>query len=439
MAGRSIWALGLMAVAGVLLGWWLGPATGGESAATEPASAEAGPGKPLYWVAPMDPNYRSDRPGKSPMGMDLIPVYAQQGPADLAGSVQISPDVQHNLGVRLAPAERGDFAVPIRSVGFIEFDEARVTHIHTRVDGWIQSLSVGDAGEAVTKGQELFTIYSPALVKAQEEYLLAQTGVGASLRNASRDRLRALGMSSAQITRIEQRGVADENVAVQADRDGVVGSLHVREGMYVKPDLEVMSIGALDRVWATVELFERESVFVAEGQEIEMRLDYLPGRSWQARVAYVYPVLDVATRTVRVRMVLENADGLLKPGMFGEVTIVTGTSSDVLSIPREALIRGLPADRVVLALGNGSFRAQAVTAGREAGGRVEILEGLAEGANVVTSGQFLIDSESSRDADFQRMAAEAVAVPVGAPAAPAAGAKAAGAMDHSAHEAKQHD
>ncbi len=401
---------GLLILASLLMGWWFGQR--GFLAPDADGMADAhlvgAKREPLYWVAPMDPNYRSDRPGKSPMGMDLVPVYAADETAGPAVGVRVSPDVQHNLGVRLAPVVRGVLETPLRSVGFVEFDEARVAHIHTRVDGWIQSLSVSDAGAPVTKGQELFTLYSPALIKAQEDYLLARTGAGASLRNASRERLRALGMSSGQISRIEKQGVADENVAILADRDGVVGRLNVREGMYVKPDLEVMSIGALDRVWVTVELFERESVFVEPGQDVAMQLDYLPGRRWSAKVGYVYPVLDVATRTVRVRMVLDNSDGLLKPGMFGEVTIFTRSAQDVLSIPREALIRGTPADRVVMALGDGRFRSQAVSAGREAGDRVEILSGLSEGTKIVASGQFLIDSESSRDADFARMRAETV-------------------------------
>jgi len=404
---RALFAL--LIPASLLIGWWFG-----QRGSSPDADGMAGghlvgaKREPLYWVAPMDPNYRSDRPGKSPMGMDLVPVYAEDETAGPAVGVRVSPDVQHNLGVRLGQVERGVLETPLRSVGFIEFDEARVAHIHTRVDGWIQSLSVSDAGAPVTKGQELFTLYSPALIKAQEDYLLARTGAGASLRGASRERLRALGMSSGQISRIEKQGAADESVAILADRDGVVGRLNVREGMYVKPDLEVMSIGALDRVWVTVELFERESVFVEPGQDVTMQLDYLPGRRWSAKVGYVYPVLDVATRTVRVRMVLDNSDGLLKPGMFGEVTIVTRTAQDVLSIPREALIRGTPADRVVLALDDDRFQSQAVTAGREAGGRVEILGGLSEGTRVVTSGQFLIDSESSRDADFARMSSESV-------------------------------
>jgi len=272
-------------------------------------------------------------------------------------------------------------------------------------------LSVSDAGEPVRAGQELFTLYSPTLVKAQEEYLLSRSEIGSGLRDASRDRLRALGLSASQIARIEREGVADERVPVVADRDGVVGRLNVREGMFVKPDLEVMSIGALDAVWATVELFERESVFVEEGQEVTLRLDYVPGRQWNARVDYVYPLLDAALRTVRVRMELDNSDGVLKPGMFGDVTIFTRSSDAVLAVPREALIRGVPVDRVVLALGDGRFRSQPVTVGREAGDRVEILAGVSEGDLVVTSGQFLIDSESSLGAELQRMGADAPAGP----------------------------
>ena len=394
--------------AGLAGGWWLASTQTPQSATTEP--------QPLYWVAPMDPDYRRDAPGKSPMGMDLIPVYddaaSQSGPGmrtadDAAGTVRISPTVAHNLGVRTAEVVRQRLAVPVETVGVVEFDENLVVHVHPRVEGWVEELTVAAEGDPVATGQVLFRLYSPTLVKAQEEFLLAADR-GGTLQQASRQRLKALGMSTTQIDELARRGTAKDRVAITASRSGFVGRLNVREGMYIRPDSEVMTIGGLDTIWVLGEIFERDSAMVRINQRVEIRFDYLPGKVWSGAVDYVYPELDVDTRTVRVRVALENADGQLRPGMFGNLIIHAEQPQEVVAIPREAVILGKPTDRVVLALddptsGDQRFRSVPVRRGIEAGNLVEITEGLTAGQRVVVSAQFLIDSESNRQADLGRM------------------------------------
>ncbi|MEZ5558031.1 MAG: efflux RND transporter periplasmic adaptor subunit [Pseudomonadales bacterium] len=399
MKTRLLLIVALALAGGAGLGWWLRGGSANHAAPDDRAS----PRQPLYWVAPMDPNFRSDRPGKSPMGMDLVPVYEEDSGDEAPGTVRITPDVQHNLGVRVAQVQQGVLNETIDLVGFVEFDESKVSHVHSRVEGWIERLDIEAEGDAVRAGEMLFSIYSPTLVKAQEEYLLAREGSSVSLRTASQERLLALGMTRAQVADLQAKGRVLQNVPVSAGGSGVVTRLNVREGMFVKPELEIMTIGALDTVWVTGELFERESLLVREGQPMEMRLGYLPGRVWSGTVTYVYPVVDVSTRSVRVRMVVDNSDAELKPGMFGDVTIAVATAQPVLSVPREAVIRGVPQDRVVLALDDERFRAQPVTIGREIGDRLEVLAGLSEDAWVVVSAQFLIDSESNRRSDLERM------------------------------------
>ena len=360
----------------------------------------------LYWVAPMDPNFRRDEPGKSPMGMDLVPVYADEVDAQ-PGTVTIDPTVVNNLGVRTATAEFGSLSRLIETVGYVGYDEESLTHIHTRVDGWIEKLSVTSTGDAVTKGQVLFELYSPTLVNAQEEFLVALRSQNTALDQASRARLEALGMTSGEIQRLARERQVQQRIRVYAERDGVVAHLGVREGIFVTPATNVMSIAQLDRVWVLAEVFERQAAWVRAGQTADVSLDYLPGDRWQGRVDYVYPELDPQTRALKVRVRLENESVALRPNMFSRVTIRGEAADATVHIPREALIRGGSTDRVVLALGEGRFRAQPVTVGIESGDRVAIREGLSPGDRVVTSGQFLIDSESSIESALRRMDAPA--------------------------------
>lgn len=373
----------------------------GEPAANDSAQQVK---SPLYWVAPMDPSFRSDKPGKSPMGMDLVPVY--DNGADNGGStVTISPEVVNNLGVRTTQVQRGPLAQKIRTVGYLDYDETRISHIHPRTEGWIERLSVRAEGEQVKHGQLLFELYAPTLVNAQEEYLQALGAGNKILIEASHERLRALGVSSSQIDHLNQERKVAQYIKFYAPQSGVLSRLNVREGMFVKPDTEVMSLANLDQVWLLAEVFEKQANWVKVDQTAEARLPSLPGRLWSGKVEYIYPELDPKTRTLRVRIRFNNAERFLMPNMYAHVEIHSEPRNNVLSIPREALIRGEKHSRVIIALGKGRFAAREVTAGIESGNNVEIRSGLQESDEVVVSGQFLIDSEASLKASLDRLQA----------------------------------
>jgi Cu(I)/Ag(I) efflux system membrane fusion protein len=411
--------LTLAALAAIIVGVFLGRATApgsdAETGAAGPTEREI-----LYWVAPMDPNFRRDAPGKSPMGMDLVPVYADEVDT-MPGTVTIDPTVVNNLGVRTAVAEQGPLSRRVETVGYVNFDEETLQHVHTRVDGWIEKLAVTATGDAVKQGELLFELYSPTLVNAQQEYLTAVRSNNQVLLDASRDRLAALGITDSEIARLRENREASQRVRVYAASDGVIAHLGVREGIYITPATEVMSVARLDQVWVHAEVFERQSAWVQPGQTAFVELDYLPGKTWQGTVDYVYPELDPDTRTLRVRIRFDNEGEVLRPNMFARVTLFSAATEPVVHVPREALIRGGAVDRVVLALGNGRFRSQPVSVGIESGDRVAILEGLSAGDRVVTSGQFLIDSESNIESALSRMDSGDMDQP----------------MDHSQHQMEQ--
>ncbi len=361
--------------------------------------------EPLYWVAPMDSNYRRDKPGQSPMGMDLVPVYADGGTGDDAGpgTIKISPEVVNNLGVRTAKAEMKALASKIKTVGYVMYDQDKIVHIHPRVEGWIEKLYVKAAGDPISEGQPLYEIYSPALVNAQEEYLLALERKNKRLIKAAEDRLSALQLPAQTIKKLKRTRRIRQTVTFYTPQSGVIDNLNIREGFFVKPGTNIMSIGQLDQVWVEAEIYERQSSDVKAGLPVTMTLAYLPGMDWQGTVDYVYPTLDPKTRTVKVRLRFENKNHQLKPNMFAHVTIHVDTTSKSLLVPKESVIRTGSADRVVLALGGGRFKSIEVKVGRFDEQSAEILAGLDEGELVVSSAQFLLDSESSKSSDFKRM------------------------------------
>ena len=375
---------------------------GGAQPRTKDTTAES---QPLYWVAPMDPNYKRDKPGQSPMGMDLIPVYEEEpgGDDNGPGAIKISPEVINNLGVRTASVEKRNLHSEIKTVGYVQYDEDQLVHIHPRVEGWIDKLFVKAIGDPVSKGQPLYEIYSPALVNAQEELLLAMDRKNRVLIRAAEQRLAALQIPSSAISQLKKTRQVLQNVTFYAPQTGVVDNLNIRQGFYVKPGTTLMSIGALDQVWVEAEVFERQVPFIKNGMPVTMTLDYLPGQKWQGSVDYIYPTLDAKTRTVKVRLRFENRDDLLKPNMFAQVAIHSQSESQTLVVPKEAVIRTGNQDRVVLALAEGRFKSVAVTVGLQDDTNMEILEGVVEGEQIVTSAQFLIDSESSKTSDFKRM------------------------------------
>ena len=365
--------------------------------AAAPASDER---EILYWVAPMDPGYRRDGPGKSPMGMDLVPVYADDGDGR---TVTIAPEIVQNLGVRTTRSERSRLWRGIDTVGYVDYDESKVSHIHLRTEGWLERLYVESEGERVSRGQRLFDLYAPELVNAQEEYVQALQLGNRDLAQASRDRLEALGIPDDQIAKLKKTRRVQQTITLYAPQDGVVSTLPVREGMFVRPAMRVMSLADLSSVWLLAEVYERQADWVKVDQPAEVRLTYRPGEVWQGEVEYIYPSLDPKTRTLRVRLRFDNPQEVLKPNMYASVRIFGGPREDIIVVPLQALIRTGRAERVIIALGDGRFEAREVQAGIESGDWIEIIEGLDAGEEVVISGQFLIDSEASLKASLMRM------------------------------------
>lgn len=389
----------IAAVAALIIGLLIGRSFA--PAPNNAASAEA-EREILYWVAPMDPNYRRDEPGKSPMGMDLVPVYADEV-ASKPGVVSIDPTLRSNLGIRTAVAERGTLPRLIETVGYIGYDEDTLQHVHTRVEGWIELLAAKATGDPVKKGQLLFELYSPTLVSAQQEYLAALSSNNEGLKSASRDRLAALGIAKREIERLDRERVVSQRIRVRAESDGVIAELGVREGMFVTPATEVMSIAQLDQVWVVAEVFERQSAWVEPGQRAVVELDYLPGLQLEGTVDYVNPELDPETRTLKVRLRFDNEGARLLPNMFTRVVIEGRPIPNIVHVPREAVVRGGSSNRVVIDMGDGMFESRRVLVGIESGDRVAIRRGVSENERVVVSAQFLIDSESNIDSALERM------------------------------------
>lgn len=361
--------------------------------------------EPLYWVAPMDPNYKRDKPGKSPMGMDLIPVYADDlaGANDKPGTVKINPSVENNLGVKTAAVELAKLSPRIETVGYIAFDESQLWQTNVRVSGWVEKLYINAVGEQVKKGDVLFTLYSPELVKAQEELLNAKRTGRDGLVKGATERLLSLGVDREQINQVIRRGKASQTIEIKALANGVIASLNIREGGYLSPAQAVISAGPLNEVWVDAEVFERQAHWLTNGSQASMTLDALPGKAWQGEVDYVYPILDPKTRTLRMRLKFANPNGELKPNMFANITLQPVSDSEVLTVPKSSVIRSGGMTRVVLAEGEGKYRSARIETGREADDKVEVLQGLNQGDRIVTSAHFMLDSESSQSADLSRI------------------------------------
>jgi Cu(I)/Ag(I) efflux system membrane fusion protein len=378
---------------------------GNERMMTHDHSSSQNSKEPLYWVAPMDPNYRRDRPGKSPMGMDLIPVYAEEASPtrDQPGTVHIDPAVENNLGVKTANVEFSKLSPRIETVGYIAFDESQLWQTNVRVSGWVEKLYINAVGEKVNKGDVLFTLYSPELIKAQEELLNAKRTGRDGLIQGATERLISLGVDRDQIRQLIRRGKASQTIEIKALANGVIASLNIREGGFLSPAQAVISAGPLEEVWVEAEVFERQAHWISKGSQATMTLDSLPGREWQGEVDYVYPILDPKTRTLRMRLKFTNPNGELKPNMFANLTLQPISDSKVLTVPKSAVIRSGGMTRVVLAQGQGKYRSVRIKTGQEAGDKIEILQGLTLQDRIVTSAHFMLDSESSQRADLSRI------------------------------------
>ncbi|EIV1774654.1 efflux RND transporter periplasmic adaptor subunit [Vibrio vulnificus] len=379
--------------------------SGHDMSAMASTSSAQSSNEPLYWVAPMDPNYKRDKPGKSPMGMDLIPVYAEDlaGANDKAGTVKIDPSVENNLGVKTDSVTLAKLSPRIETVGYIAFDESKLWQTNVRVSGWVEKLYINAVGEQVKKGDVLFTLYSPELVKAQEELLNAKRTGRDGLVKGATERLLSLGVDREQINQVLRRGKASQTIEVKALANGVIASLNIREGGYLSPAQAVISAGPLNEVWVDAEVFERQAHWLTNGSQASMTLDSLPGKEWQGAIDYVYPILDPKTRTLRMRLKFANPNGELKPNMFANITLQPVSNSEVLTIPKSSVIRSGGMTRVVLAEGEGKYRSARIEIGREAGDKIEVLQGLTVNDRIVTSAHFMLDSESSQSADLSRI------------------------------------
>lgn len=413
----------VITLAALLALWWLfSPAGGKEQTAPQPGAgkaetqAQAGKKRKIkYWVSSMDPSQRSSKPGKDSMGMDMVPVYEGEGSAE--GVVKIDPVTIQDIGVRTASVTKGPLTAEIRTVGSVTYNEEKVQHIHTKVSGWVEQLYVDTTGQDVRKGQKLLTIYSPDLVETQEEYLQALkyaketdgsrfkdvAGGGKALIEAARRRLLLMDIRPGQIEALEKRGKVQNTMALYSPINGIVIDKKVLAGMMVTPGTELYELADLANVWIMGSIYEYELPFVKVGQEAQISLSYEPGVVYKGRISFIYPYLSAGTRTAQVRIDFRNPGLKLKPDMYVNVYIKSRLPKDVLQVPSDAVIRTGTRNIVITALGGGRFLPKYVELGPEGQGMVEIKAGLREGETVVTSGQFLIDSESNMKEAVTRM------------------------------------
>ena len=378
--------------------------------APAPETKTESPGrKVLYWHDPMYPQQKFDKPGKSPyMSMDLVPVYADDKGSE--SGVAVSARARQSLGIRTAVAEVSELRQDVSAVGYVQADERRMARAEVRAAGWIEKLHVRAVNEPVRAGQPLAEIYSPELHAAQEEYLLArrmakENAADEPLARAARRRLEALGVSDSDLRKIETSGEASRRIALLAPISGVVSELTVREGAMVQAGMPAFTLTDLSSVWISVEVPEAQAAVLRQGQKADASIQMLPGKVFEGRIEYIYPDLNPQTRTVKARIALVNPGLALKPGMFAQV-LLGAVARKALTVPAEAVIH--TGTRTVIIVADGErFQAATVKTGSHTDGRIEILSGLKAGERVVSSGQFLIDSEASLRGALSRLDGEA--------------------------------
>jgi Cu(I)/Ag(I) efflux system membrane fusion protein len=394
---------------------WFGIDAGGESARDAPARAtpaaaghegggSADPDGVHHYTCSMHPSVKQQAPGKCPIcGMDLTPVTnAQQE----QGVVIVDAARRQLIGVRIEPVIEAPMQRTLRAVGRVAYDESALTDVSLKVRGWITELFVSETGQHVRRGQPLFRVYSPELYSAEQDFLVASrggagaetvAGAGANamqaLQRAGRQRLRLLGVTDAQIDALARRGVPSESVEFRSPVAGVVIEKDVVQGAAVEAGMRLFRIASLDEVWVEADVYEADLPEIRVGQPASVRLDYLPGRTYSAKVAYIYPALDPTARTARARLVLGNEERELRPGMYASVSLASDLGSRV-QVPAAAVVYTGPRRLVFVDIGEGRFRPQEVRLGAEADGMYEVLSGLAPGDRVATSGVFLIAAEA---------------------------------------------
>lgn len=379
------------------------------------STAASGERKILYWRAPMDPNYISDKPGKSPMGMDLVPVYEDEVQREV---ISVDPAVVQNIGVRTATVQRRNLSRTVETNGVVIVDESRTYRVNPKISGWIERLYINETGQSVSKGEPLLDIYSPELVTAQEEYLLALKGYHAlatssltlvragseDLLKAARERLTYWDITESQIDALESSGNVSRVMTLYSPASGVVLHKNAVEGGYAKAGTDLFQIADLSKIWVEAQIYEYELPWVKVGQPVTVNLPYDPVKVFTSEVIYIYPYLDPKTRTATIRIALDNPAGELKPDMYTYVQIETRKRESVVAIPREAVVRSGKRDVVFLALGEGKFLPREIELGLEADNSLyEVRSGLNQGDRVVTSAQFLLDSEAQLQEALQKL------------------------------------
>ena len=408
---------------------WLSPAgqsvlggAGQEMAMNEGGRATDAGRKIKYWQAPMDPTFISDKPGKSPMGMDLIPVYEDEVDEAPEGSIKIDPVFVQNMGVQSLAIERVDIPFTIRTVGTLTYDDNQLAWVNTKYDGWIEKVYVNYIGEPVQKGQKLFEIYSPQLVTTQKEYVQAlqyarrmdDTGYpdiaarARSLLASARERLSYWDITDEQIAELEQSKELRRTLSVVAPVNGIVVEKmdQALQGMFIKAGMNLYKIADLTTIWVEVEIFENQVPWMKIGQRAEIELPYEPGRTYVGRVRYLYPFFNEKTRTMKVSIELRNPGQRLRAEMYANVTFDVPSARNVLAVPEEAVIHSGQRNVVVLDRGNGTFQVAEVTLGVNGSGLWEVKNGLDDGDVVVVSAQFLIDSESNLQDAIRKLISE---------------------------------
>jgi Cu(I)/Ag(I) efflux system membrane fusion protein len=399
-------AVVVLAVLGA--GIWIGrgsvETTGTSGGAGEPPRGER---KILYYRNPMGLPDTSPVPKQDNMGMDYIPVYEDEQVA--AGLVKIAADKVQKIGVRTEAAARRVVQTEVHAVGVIEADERRVATVAPRFEGWIETLFVAETGRSIRRGEPLFTVYSPELVAAQQEYLLAREAertqpgtLGEELLRSARARLGNWQIDAADIRVLEEKGEPQRALTFRSPVDGEVLEKSAVAGMRFMPGEVLYRIADLGTLWLMASVYEQDLADVELGQAVVLYVDAFPAEEFSGKVGFVYPTLDTVTRTARVRIELANDDRRLRPGMFGRVaTQSSSRAQSVLAVPDSALLDSGRRQLVLVQLGEGLFAPRDVVVGRRGEDYVEIREGLAEGEQVVVSANFLIDAESNLKAALE--------------------------------------
>ena len=409
---KRLAVLAVLALVGALgLGYWLGAQNADRHEPATPAAGASAPKaerKVLYYRNPMGLPDTSPVPKKDPMGMDYIPVYEGEEPAR-AGSVRLSPEKGPMLGVRTEAAGERDLRRSVQAVGTIQANERLLARVTPRFEGYIEKLHVNTTGQAVKRGEPLMEVYSPELVAAQEEYLIALRGAEAGtapvmerMAEAAVRRLRNWGIAQSELEALRKEGKARQFLTLRSPVGGVVLAKPSVQGMRFMPGETLYEIADLSSVWVVAEVFERDLALVKIGQAAKVRIAAYPEREFAGKVVFVYPTLDANTRTARVRIELANPGDLLKPAMYGNVELSSAAAgAKALAIPDSAVLDSGSRQVVLVQRGEGQFEPRDVKLGRRAEGYVEVLDGVAAGEQVVVRANFLIDAESNLKAALE--------------------------------------